>query len=79
MYAASGRRDGMSTDGRHFAQTRPFPGLEPDVLAQSLRDQQNVGKDDGRIKAQPLHRLQRRLSGHFRVQAEIDEIGGLGP
>lgn len=71
--------DGHPTRDRHFAQTRPLPRLEPDVLAQGARDQQDVGEDDRRIEAEPAHGLKRRLGGHVGVQTEGDEVGRLGP
>ena len=79
MLARRRRQLGHPTGDRHFAKPGPFPRLEPDVLAQGARDQQNVGEDDGRIEAETPHGLKRRLGRHLGVQAEGDEVRRLGP
>ena len=57
-------------------------GLEPDVLSQRTRDQQDVGEHDGCIKAEPAHWLKRRLGGFLRVVTKLDKArrrGAKGP
>ena len=64
----------QSLHRRQGAQPRALTGFEPDLLAQGLGDQQDVGEDDGGVHREPPHGLQGRLGGHFRVEAEGDEI-----
>jgi hypothetical protein len=65
-------------NGGQFAQSRAFAGLEPDLLAQSLRDQQDVGEDDGPVHGEPAHGLQGDFGRHLRVEAQVHEAAGLG-
>src|SRR5690606_2428795 len=43
---------------RQSTQPRSLAGLEPDVLTQGPRDQQDVGEDNRRVEAEAPHRLQ---------------------
>jgi hypothetical protein len=50
-----------------------FAFLEPDLLAERIGHDQNVGKDDRGIQPEAAHRLQRHLNRLLRRIAEIEE------
>ena len=66
----------MRGDGR---QARAFAGFEPQVGAQRLRQQQDVGKQDRRVKAVAADRLQRDFGGKVGVVAQRQEIARPAP
>ena len=53
--------------------------LEPDLLSQRQRHDQDVGEDDGGVQVEAPQRLQGRLGGQIRPKAEVDEVLGFGP
>ena len=65
--------------GGNGGKPRPFTGFKPEVSPQSLRQQQDVGKQDCGIKAIAPDRLQRHLGSQVRVVAQCQEIPGLRP
>ena len=73
-FPSAGRQVAHGLDRRQATQSWPFTSLEPDLLPQGSGNQQYVGKDDRGVKTEPTHRLQGRLSGFFRIQAEGNEI-----
>src|SRR3546814_7837098 len=58
---------------------RPFVFLEGQPLAQRLRNEQDIGEQDGGVKAEAADRLQGDLGGQFRRVAQVEEAAGLGP
>src|SRR5205085_884596 len=56
-----------------------FTGFETDCLAQRVRDDQDVRKQDGGIEAEAPDRLQRRLDRKLRRVAELQEALGRRP
>ncbi len=67
---------GLGCDGR---KPRPFAGHEPQIGAQRLWHQQNVSKQDRRIKPVTANGLQRHFGGQFRVVTQRQEIACLRP
>ena len=59
-------------------QSRAFAGFKPQIRSKGLRDQQNVGKQNSRVKPETANRLEGRLGGQFGGVAERQEIAGLG-
>ena len=64
----------LRLDGR---QSRSFAGDKPEVRAQRLRQQQNVGEQNRGIKSIAADRLQRDLGRQFGIVTERQEIPGL--
>jgi hypothetical protein len=58
-------------------EPRPFALDEAHALAERVRHQQNVGKQDRCVEAEASDRLQRRLGGKLRRVAELQEVAGL--
>ena len=48
-------------------------------MTQGAGNQQDVGEHDGRVEGEPPHRLQRNLRRHLGIEAEAEEVAGLGP
>ena len=55
------------------------PFFKAQILAQRVRDDEDIGKEDRRIEAKTADRLQRHLDSQVRIVAEIQEGSGLGP
>ena len=68
------REVGLGGDRR---QPRALAGDEPEVGAQSVRDQQDVGEEDRRVEAVAADRLERDLGGEVGVVAQRQEIARL--
>ena len=63
-------------DLRQDAQPRSLAGLEPDILTQGARDQQDVRKDNSGVQWKPSDGLECRFRRHLGVVAEGDEVPG---
>ncbi len=59
------RRDGL--------EPGPLALLEPDLLAERVRDHQDVGEQDRRVEPETAYRLQRHLDGVVRRIAHVEE------
>ena len=60
-------------------KTRPFAIFKPQIRAQRLRNQKDIGKKDRHIKAEAPDRLQSHLGGKFGIIAQLQKIPGLRP
>src|SRR5699024_870068 len=58
-------------------ETWPVPLLEPDLLPQGVGNDEDVGKEDGRIEAKAPDRLQGDLARQIRAVAEVEETACL--
>ena len=65
--------------GRDGRQPRAFAGHKPQIRAQRLRQQQDIGKEDGSIEAIAPDRLQGDFGGQIRVVAEVQKTARLRP
>ena len=52
---------------------------EPDLPAERIRHDQDVGEQDRRIEAEAADRLQRHLGGELGIVAEVEERPAFGP
>ena len=57
---------------------QPSPNVEANLRAERLRDQQDVGEDDGAVEIVSPNRLQGDFGGEFGRVAERKEIARLG-
>src|SRR6201987_3520802 len=62
---------------RDRIKLRALAGREAQGLAERMRYDQNVGKQNRGIEAEPSHRLQRHLGGEFRRHDQIEKSAGL--
>src|SRR5690625_2739709 len=58
-------------------ETWAVPLLEPNLLPQGVGNDEDVGKENGRIEAKAADRLQGDLARQFRVVAEVEETACL--
>src|SRR5690606_8417902 len=64
---------------RDRLQHRAFAFLEGNLLAERIRHNENVGKEDRRIKAEAADRLKRHYLGQRRRIAKIEKAARLCP
>ena len=75
---ASRRRSNSARPARRI-EARPLALDEAHVLAERVRDHEDVGEQDRGVEAEAPDRLQRHLGGEVRVVAEVEEGAGLWP
>jgi hypothetical protein len=60
-------------------EPRSFAGLEPQILADRMRDDEDVGKQDRAVESEAGDRLQRHLGRRRAVMDELQEAALVGP
>ncbi len=60
-------------------QHRTLADLEPHPLAERMRNDQDVGKQNGSIETKAANRLQRDLCRQLRCKDQIEEVSSLFP
>src|SRR5690242_1510038 len=55
-----------------------FARLEAYRTAERIGEDENIGKDDGRVEMKAADRLQRDLGGELRCEAEVEKAAGPG-
>ena len=60
-------------------EARSFALDEPQLLAESLRDDEDVGEQDRSVEAEAANRLERDLGSKLGIVAQRQEAAGLGP
>ena len=58
-------------------QLGAFADQEFNLAAERQRHNQNIGKQNRRVEAEPSHRLQRYLGGQFRIETKIEKTASL--
>ena len=71
------RKRGEVFAGAHRGQYRAFVFAEVEVLAQRQGNQQDIGKQERGVQAEPAYRLDRHLGSQFGCEAEIEKPAGL--
>src|SRR5262249_45423752 len=58
-------------------EARPFAGLEADLLAERIGDNQDVREQNGSVEAEPPDRLEGHLRGKLWIEDQVKEPAGL--
>src|SRR6056297_607610 len=62
---------------RHRIETWPLTLGEPEILAERMRHDEDVGKHDRCIEPVAPDRLERHLNGKIRIVAHVEKAAGL--